>query len=494
MSLQLNYYEVFKHANDSMLIHDGVTGAILEANEAACRLFGRTVRELSSMTIGQLSAGDEIYNLDTAINYIQSAARLGGLFNYEWHIRHSTGKIIPIEGNLKLIKGTATPMVLAISRDISERRLAEARLRERGRYFEELSRNSSDGVALINETGVIQYVGESLRGILGYRARSAIGRSIFDFLDASDSKKAVSILAKVRRARLTGGTFEYKILHRDGKWRNHEAVFKNLLSDPLFGAILVNFRDVTARVQQEETAREYERQINHYARLSIAGETAAALAHEVNQPLCAAVNFFAGCRRRLEAGGSVSEINVALDLAQKELERAGRIVHSIRNFTANRTTSRRVHSVRAIVEGIGCFIEIRAAQDSVMPFIDIVDDALVECDDVLIQQVITNLAVNGIEAMADLPEENRRLLITTKREGKEIIISVEDSGKGVAGDTVRRRNGDFFTTKEQGVGIGLLLCHSIMESHGGSLNSERTGAAGTRFSFALPIIVGCRNA
>jgi len=303
MSVRLNYYEVFKYANDSMLIHDGVTGAILEANEAACRLFGRTVKELRSMTIGELSAGDEIYNLDTAINHIQSAARLGGLFNYEWHIRHSSGTVIPIEGNLKLIKGTATPMVLAISRDISERRLAEARLRERGRYFEELSRNSSDGVALINETGVIQYVGESLRGILGYRARSAIGRSIFDFLDASDSKKAVSILAKVRRAKLTGGTFEYKILHRDGTLRNHEAIFKDLLSDPLFNAILINFRDVTARVQQEETAREYERQINHYARLSIAGETAAALAHEVNQPLCAAVNFFAGCRRRLEAGG-----------------------------------------------------------------------------------------------------------------------------------------------------------------------------------------------
>ncbi|BCZ84928.1 PAS domain-containing sensor histidine kinase [Paraburkholderia terrae] len=488
MSVRLNYYEVFKHANDSMLIHDGVTGAILEANEAACRLFGRTVKELRSMTIGELSAGDENYNLDTAINYIQSAARLGGLFNYEWHIRHSSGTVIPIEGNLKLIKGTATPMVLAISRDISERRLAEARLRERGRYFEELSRNSSDGVALINETGVIQYVGESLRGILGYRARSVIGRSIFDFLDASDSKKAVSILAKVRRAKLTGGTFEYKILHRDGTLRNHEAIFKNLLSDPLFNAILVNFRDVTARVQQEETAREYERQINHYARLSIAGETAAALAHEVNQPLCAAVNFFAGCRRRLEAGGGVSEINEALDLAQKELERAGRIVHSIRNFTANRATSRRVHSVRAIIEGIACFIEIRAAQDSVMPFIDIVDDALIECDDVLIQQVITNLAVNGIEAMADVPEQNRRLLVTARVEGKEVTISVEDSGKGVTSDPLNRRSGDFFTTKEQGVGIGLLLCHSIIESHGGRLTSKSIGAAGTRFSFALPII------
>jgi len=123
-----------------------------------------------------------------------------------------------------------------------------------------------------------------------------------------------------------------------------------------------------------------------------------------------------------------------------------------------------------------------------MPFIDIVDDALVECDDVLIQQVITNLAVNGIEAMADVPEQNRRLLVAARREGKEITISVEDSGKGVTSYPLNRRSGDFFTTKEQGVGIGLLLCHSIIESHGGRLTSTSIGAAGTRFSFALPII------
>lgn len=489
MPVQLDYREVFRYANDAMILHDATTGEILEANDAACRLYGRSADDLRATPVGALSVNTDKYCHEVAIRYIHIAARTGRLFTFEWVILRSDGVELTVEGNLKRMVGGARPMVLAITRDISERKLAELRLKERNRYFSELLRNSSDGVALIAGNGVVEYVGESLVGILGVHARVACGVNVFNYMHPDDARRMSTVLAKARRRSVATGTFTYRIRHRDGTWRHHEAVFKNLLHDPVFRAVLVNFRDVTIRVRHEEQMREREQQLNHYARLSIAGETAAALAHELNQPLCAAVNFFAGCRRRINTGNAEpAEISAALDLAQQELERAGRIIQSVRQFTANHETSRKVHSLCSVLNGISSFLEIRARQDAVDIRIDAHEDALVECDEILIQQVISNLVVNGIESMDDVPEHARRLAISTNLVGKQIEIAVEDNGLGFPADNLESLPASFFTTKKNGVGLGLSLCRAIVESHGSKLNVARAEPGGTRFSFALSVI------
>lgn len=489
MADNLDYREVFRYANDAMIIHNALSGEILEANDAACRLYGRSVDELRAMPVGALSVNTDKYCHEVAIRYIHTAARTGRLFTFEWVILRSDGVALTVEGNLKRMMGGERPMVLAITRDISERKLAEERLKERSRYFRELIRNSSDGVALIAGNGMIEYVGESLKGILGVPARAARGENVFNYMHPDDARRMSTVLARARRRSIGAGTFTYRIRHRDGSWRDHEAVFKNLLHDPVFRSVLVNFRDVTIRVRHEEQIREREQQINHYARLSIAGETAAALAHELNQPLCAAVNFFAGCRRRLNAGtAELPEISAALDMAQMELERAGRIIQSVRQFTANHETSRQVHSFCAVLNGIASFLEIRARQDAVEIRLAANDDALVECDEILIQQVISNLVVNGIEAMGDVPEGERRLEISTALLGRHIEVSIRDCGAGFPADSLEQLPASFFTTKKNGVGLGLSLCRAIVESHGSKLRVERCAPAGTRFSFALPVV------
>ncbi len=484
----LNYREIFQNANDAMIVHDGVTGAILETNEAACRLFGHSAKDMCATSIGALSVGDPEIRQEIALRYIRQAVEAGGLFNFEWVIRHSSGTPIAIEGNLKRMRGHARPLVLAISRDISERKLAELRLRERGRYFEELLRNSSDGVALIAADGCVKYMGESLAGIAGYPSRAILGRNVFTLLHPADVPRLFSLLAKARRKMVDSGTVSYRVLHRDGAWRSHEAVFKNLLDDPAFSAVLVNYRDVTERLRHEEQLRERERQLNHYARLSIAGEAAAALAHEVNQPLFAAVNFFAGCRRRLKDGvEGMEEVGLALDLAQAELERAGRVIKSVRNFTANHPASRKRHPISAILAGILSFLRIRAEQDGVTIATRLGGDACVECDEVLIQQVISNLVVNAIEAMADLPAGTRVLSIAIDIEGSCVRVAVEDTGCGFPPEMLDAVGGAFFTTKADGVGLGLSLCSTIIGSHGGTMVCEPGSQAGGRVSFTLPV-------
>jgi len=376
-----------------------------------------------------------------------------------------------------------------MTRDSSERKLAERRLQERSRYFSELIRNSSDGIALIAGNGTVKYVSASLTGMLGVPARAAYGENVFHYLHPQDARVMSGVLAKARRQAVGAGTFMYRIRDREGQWRHHEAVFKNLLHDPAFRAVLVNFRDITPRVRYEEERREREQQLNHYARLSIAGETAAALAHELNQPLCAAVNFFAGCRRRINAGkADPGEISAALDMAQQELERAGRLIQSVRQFTSNHETSRRVHSINAVLRGIASFIELRARQDAVDLDIRMGDEALVECDEILIQQVISNLVVNGIEAMESVPEGTRRLDVCTRVRDLHVEVSVSDTGPGFPAVSLDNMPRTFFTTKRNGVGLGLSLCRAIVESHGGTLDVEALDRRGTRFSFALPIV------
>src|ERR1700744_1537543 len=127
MTVQLDYREVFRYANDSMIIHDAVTGEILEANDAACRLYGRSVEELRSLPVGALSVSNDKYCHEVAIRYIHIAARTNSLFSFEWIILRSDGVEVAVEGNLKRIRGGDRPLVLAITRDVSERQLAEQR-------------------------------------------------------------------------------------------------------------------------------------------------------------------------------------------------------------------------------------------------------------------------------------------------------------------------------------------------------------------------------
>lgn len=491
MQRETNYQEVFQYANASMIIHDGVTGEILEANIGASELYGYDHATLLSMSVGQLALGDERFNQANALELIHKALHNDKLLPFEWIVRRSDGREIPVEGNLKRIGDSHPPRVLAMARDISERKAAEDRLRERRRYYSRLIGMSSDGIALIDKRGVLQYISPSVKSILGFPSRVALGQNVFNYIENDDARRMTRVLAKARRGELHSGTVQYRIRHADGSWRHHEAVFKSFLQESRLGYVLLNFRDITARIDQEQQARERERQMNHFSRLSIAGEIAAAVAHEVNQPLCAAMNFFAGCRRRIDSGqGSMEELRHGLDMAQGELKRAARVISSVRNFTSKRPLQLKDVALKALISSTMDFIRMRASQDNMSPVYDLQADVWIHCDETLIQQVLTNLATNAIEAMHGTPEHLRLLLIATKRvdEGR-VEVSVTDTGSGFPFASLDELPGSFFTTKVHGMGLGLSLCKPIIEAHKGELSfTQLSNPFGTRFAFTLPAI------
>lgn len=495
MTASTNYRDVFEYANDVMVIHDKDSGEILHANRKACEVYGCGVEELRRMTIGDLTRNHFPYDNDEGLRLVREAATTPEGKLFEWVIRDRAGAETAVEVSLKPITLDGVVRVLAIARDITERKQAEAALRQKERHYRRLIERSADGIAILSVEGVIRFAGPSILPLLGVPPRFATGRSVYDFVSEAEGDRFREILSNLPPEADT--TLTYRILHRNGQWRIHEATCRNLVRDPAVAGILINFRDITSRVQDEELARARERQFGHIARLSTTGEMAAALAHELNQPFFAILNFVAGCRRQIQSG-TYSEAGIlqALELAQNEAERAGKIVNTVRNFTCKSDYQRRTADLRRLAADMGELIGVRAKHAGVTLEYDMdAEPCWVECDDVLIQQVVVNLAVNGIESIEQAQGDCRRLRISVGRQSSgRVKMTLADTGHGLPRISPDKMFGAFFTTKREGLGIGLSLCRSIVESHGGHLwmteaaARENGGVHETRCHVLLP---GC---
>ena len=239
----------------------------------------------------------------------------------------------------------------------------------------------------------------------------------------------------------------------------------------------------------EAGMRAHQEQFDHLSRLSILGELSGTLAHELNQPLAVIANYAQSLVRRLDSGRYTPDV---LAEASKEIaaqaERAGGIVHRIRAFARKRAAVRERRPLAGLVR------EAAALFGGMLPgapHIDIADrlpaGALIEADTVQVEQVLLNLLKNAADAMQGLPPDERAIEVTLEREGRNYRISIRDHGAGLAPASAQHLFEPFFTTKPDGMGLGLSICKTIVEAHGGRLWAEaNAGAPGMTFTFTLP--------
>jgi PAS domain S-box-containing protein len=245
--------------------------------------------------------------------------------------------------------------------------------------------------------------------------------------------------------------------------------------------------EIVERARAETRLQRLRSELYHAARLSAMGQMAGALAHELNQPLGAAVNF-GNAARRLLAGGDRSKIDPArrnLEDAAAQLLRAGQIIRRLRDFVGQGETEKRVEDPANIIEEASALALIGSDALSVETRYHFDAGAsLVFVDRVQIQQVLVNLMRNGLEAMSE--SQRRELVVTTTlRDQATIEISVADSGPGLAPEVRERLFQPFISTKRGGMGLGLSICRRIVEAHGGQLWSEPNPTGGTIFRFSL---------
>ena len=244
--------------------------------------------------------------------------------------------------------------------------------------------------------------------------------------------------------------------------------------------------DVTERKQAEEADRRHQAELTHVLRLATMGEMAAGLAHEINQPLAAIVNYARGCARRLRAAGvEGDEILGAVDRIGDEALRAGDIIRRLRRLVRKEAPRQESFDLNAVVGDVielfgpecrelAIAVDVRLAEDLPEIF----------ADPIQIEQVVLNLVRNGIEAMADI-DASRRLTLATAKADSAVELVVEDTGPGLNALQSERVFDAFFTTKDHGLGMGLSISRTIAESHRGKLIAEPC-ANGARFRLTLP--------
>ncbi len=253
--------------------------------------------------------------------------------------------------------------------------------------------------------------------------------------------------------------------------------------------------DVTRRRDIEEQQREQERKLQRTSRLVTMGEMASTLAHELNQPLTAIANYCMGLQARVRARAAAGEpmppeeILAPLAKTAAQAVRAGEVIRRIRNFVKRSEPERRRCRIAAIVADAVGLAEIDARRLGIQVLTDMPAELpALYADPILIEQVLLNLLKNGIEAMRDAPPDRPRVVrLAVELADGHAAFSVTDHGNGLPRDARERLFEPFFTTKAEGMGIGLNICRSIVESHKGRLWAESPAAGGCSFRFTLPV-------
>ncbi len=241
------------------------------------------------------------------------------------------------------------------------------------------------------------------------------------------------------------------------------------------------------RERQRHRLLELETELMLVSRLNTVGQTASVLAHEVNQPLSATRNYLSAARRLLgpSEAPEAPRLREAIDLAERQVERASQIVSRLRRHVRGSSSPDRANTaVATLIEDSIALSGMRSAELEIRQEVERgLPEIFVDAGQV--QQVLINLVRNGVEAMEN--SDRREMVVAARRDGNSIVVNVRDTGIGMSEEMAARLFRPFTSTKSQGMGVGLSICRSIIEAHGGRIWAEPNLDRGTTFTFTLPI-------
>jgi two-component system sensor kinase FixL len=349
-----------------------------------------------------------------------------------------------------------------------------------------------EAVILIDENGTIETFNRSAERLFGWTSAEVLGKNVSLLMEGAHHASHDGYLKRfltTGEAKIIGIGREVPARRRDG------SVFPAMLA---VGEVqqsnprrFVGFlHDITLRRQAEESARQSEARLNHFARLSTMGEMAAGLAHEINQPLTAIATFSQAATRMLARpeGIESEDLNEALDQITAQALRAGEVIKRLRAFVKNREVRHeRVDCVR-VIEDSRLLLEADARSNNVRLRLEAANSLPeVTADAVQLQQVIINLVRNAIDATVGTSGPHREVVLRADLNTAGLVeIAVVDYGHGLSAEVAERLFHPFFTTKPAGTGLGLVISSSIIRAHNGRLAYRNTPGGGCTFFFTLP--------
>ena len=383
--------------------------------------------------------------------------------------------------------------LLTLWRHISRTLAAEAALRQQMAFRTAMENSLMTGLRARDLEGRVTYVNKAFCEIVGLPPEELVGRKPPMPYWAPEARGEY----EERFANVLAGTvtpqFETVFQRSDGV-RVPVLVFEAPLVDSRGKQTgwMSSILDITDRKKAEELNRQQQEKLEASARLATMGEISSMLAHELNQPLAAISSYTAGALNVLERADKGVAIEPtllrrALEQARQQAQRAGQIIKSVHEFVKKSEPQRETVSIHSVVDGVRALIELQARKWYVSLQIDLPPQLPpVLADRVMLEQVLLNLTRNGVEAMAGVPPEQRVLRIVASADTAQVSVSVIDKGHGIAPDVAERLFSPFFSTKAEGMGMGLSICRTAVEFHGGTLTHAPNPGGGTVFTFSLP--------
>jgi C4-dicarboxylate-specific signal transduction histidine kinase len=253
----------------------------------------------------------------------------------------------------------------------------------------------------------------------------------------------------------------------------------------------------TLLVLRDQSARELERQLRaelaHLSRVTTLGELTASIAHEVNQPVSGVVSSGkAGLSWLAHQPPDVERARQSLERVIRDANRISEVIGRIRRLSMKNTRQKALLDVNEVVKEVIALVEREVSTHNISLRVELAPKLpLVLADRIEVQQVIINLVINRIEAMQTVTDRPRELVIRSRQdEADQVLVMVKDCGVGISAENMERLFSAFFTTKSSGMGMGLSICRSIVEDHGGRLSASGTPGTGATFQFSLPLYQG----
>ena len=384
--------------------------------------------------------------------------------------------------------------LVALWRHITRRLAAEGALRQQMAFRTAMENSLVTGLRARDLEGRVTYVNPAFCQLVGLPPEELIGKAPpMPYWAPEAMAEYQQRLDKVLSGHVTPQV-ETTFRRADGE-RIPVLIFEAPLVDSngrqtgWMGSIL----DISDRKKAEELNRQQQEKLHTSARLATMGEISSMLAHELNQPLAAISSYTTGAlnliARAANEGTAVDPALLlpALEKAGVQAQRAGQIIRSVHQFVKKREPERQLIDIAGLVDGIATLIELQARKYFVAVRTGIAPDLpQVSADRMMLEQVLLNLTRNGIEAMQDVAPERRILHIDATLVQGQVSVAVSDHGHGISAQVAERLFSPFFSTKAEGMGMGLSICRTAVEFHGGTLTHQDNPDGGTMFSFSLP--------
>jgi two-component system sensor kinase FixL len=472
---------------DHAIVRLDYAGHVNGWSAAADRLFGWTFEQIDGETVERLlapSAGAAMRNHLTAMPATERKTA-------DDLCRHKTGSLFRATTALTAIAGAdgSVDGFWLVVRDVTAERASASSIEASAILLNSILETVPDAMIVIDDHGVIQSFSAAAERLFGYGEHEVIGRNVSMLMTTPDREahdRYLSryldtgerrIIGKARRViglRKDGTTFAHELAIGEARGRGRR-VFTGFI------------RDLTERESAAAQLAELQSELLHISRVTAMGTMASTLAHELNQPVTAVANYVETSLALLQEGapGSAAIVEEALAEAAAEALRAGKIVRRLRDFVARGELDKSVETVGDIVDDACALGRVGAATPTIR--IDrAIDPATgpVLVDRVQIQQVLINLLRNAVEAIPADPGGTVR--VSARRQGDFAQVTVTDSGSGLDPAIVGNMFGAFASTKRDGMGLGLSICRTIIEAHGGRIWAE-SRPVGTAFHFTIPL-------